>query len=59
MVLLYCAMATYLHTEVYLDGNYVMINQDVTETSMKCVLSAEKTEAVSEETIAIAESEEK
>ena len=38
---------------------YVMINQDVTETSMMCVLSAEKTEAVSEETIAIAESEEK
>ena len=44
---------------MYLDGKYVMINQDVTETSMMCVLSAEKTEAVSEETIAIAESEEK
>ena len=44
---------------MYLDGKYVMINQDVTETSMMCVLSEEKTEAVSEETIAIAESEEK
>lgn len=44
---------------MYLDGKYVMINQDVTETSMMCVLSAEKTEAVAEETIAIAESEEK